>query len=204
MGRDHFRDMRTDVDEHICSDDISCMKHTLAKELKCKFEHGVEKVDTDEAGKVIDMIKDLAAAERYCAQARYYDTVVESMEASDRYMGSMRMGYDPDHDWQMRDDDEWRDMRDKKLDRRRRMRDGIRAEEELDPRYGRSFEDYRRAKKYYTESHDDNMKVKMNELAEQHVTDSIDTLKEIWNSSDPELKQRMKSELAQLVNSMTV
>lgn len=208
MGHDHFRDMRTDADEHICSDKIACMKHELVDLMNCKLKGGTENVNTDEAGKVIDMIKDLAAAERYCAQACYYSSVVDAMEENKRYMS--RMGYDPS-EYMPEDDDDWRDreMADRKLDRMKRswrdkMRYRIRSEEDLDPRYGKSFNEYRMAKKYYTETHSADDKRRMDDEAEHHITDSIDTLKEIWNSSDPDLKQRMKAELTQLVSSMTV
>lgn len=208
MGRDHFRDMRTDADEHICSDRIACMKHELVEIMDCKLKSGAKNVNTDEAGKVIDMIKDLAAAERYCAQACYYSTVTEAM--NDQSQMLRRYGYMPPDDWP-EDDDDWRDreMMDRKLDRMKRswrdkMRSGIRSEEDLDPRYGKSFNEYRMAKKYYTETHSADDKRRMDDEAEHHITDSIDTLKEIWNSSDPDLKQRMKTELTQLVGSMTV
>lgn len=207
MGRDHFRDMRTDADEHICSDKIACMKHELVEIMDYKLKSGAKNVDTDEAGKVIDMIKDLAAAERYCAQACYYSTVTEAMNDQSHML--RRYGYMPPDDWPKDDEAEWRDMDDRGLDKMRRtwrdrMRSGIRAEEDLDPRYGRSFNEYRMAKKHYTETHSDDEKRRMNDEAEHHITDSIDTLKEIWNSSDPDLKQRMKAELTQLVSSMTV
>lgn len=210
MGHDHFRDMRTDADEHICSNKIACMKHELVELMNCKLKGGAENVNTDEAGKVIDMIKDLAAAERYCAQACYYSSVVDAMEESKRYMS--RMGYDP-NEYMPEDDDDWRDreMTDRKLDRMKRswrdkMRYGIRAdgEEYIDPHYGKAFNEYRIAKKYYTETHSADDKRRMDDEAEHHITESIDTLKEIWNSSDPDLKQRMKTELTQLVGSMTV
>ena len=184
------------------------MKHKLVELMDYKLKGGAENVNTDEAGKVIDMIKDLAAAERYCAQACYYSSVVDAMEENKRYMS--RMGYDPS-EYMPEDDDDWRDreMMDRKLDRMKRswrdkMRSGIRSEEDLDPRYGKSFNEYRMAKKYYTETHSADDKRRMDDEAEHHITDSIDTLKEIWNSSDPDLKQRMKTELTQLVGSMTV
>lgn len=67
----------------ICLTEISDMKKFLVKELHREMtEDNFSSLDTQETGEVIDMIKDLAAAERYCAQACYYNTVTEAMKDS--------------------------------------------------------------------------------------------------------------------------
>lgn len=69
--------------------EICEMKNTLISSMKAYLTKGVDSVDTKEAGEVIDMIKDLAQAEKYCYEACYYKTVIEAMdsetEENDRY-----------------------------------------------------------------------------------------------------------------------
>lgn len=70
--------------------DISEMKHTLVEAAKAQMAQGVECVDTEEMGEVIDMIKDLAHAEKSCMEAAYYELVCEAMDGGE----SERLGYD--------------------------------------------------------------------------------------------------------------
>lgn len=71
------------------------MKEQLIKCLEAEMAKGVEMVSTDEAGKVVDMIKDLADAEKNCIKACYYETVIESMKEleEDPRWGESRSGY---------------------------------------------------------------------------------------------------------------
>lgn len=68
--------------------DIVDIKHDLIDAVKAQFAQGVECVDTEEMGEVIDMIKDLASAEKSCMEAAYYELVCEAMQGEDSY------GYD--------------------------------------------------------------------------------------------------------------
>lgn len=54
-------------------------------------ERGAERVDVSEMGKLADIVKDLAEAEKSCWEAEYYRTVSESMEGGS--MGYDSMGY---------------------------------------------------------------------------------------------------------------
>lgn len=60
--------------------DISEMKSTLVSYLKSQLDGKLAEVDTEEAGKVADIIKDLADAEKNCYEACYYKTVIDAME----------------------------------------------------------------------------------------------------------------------------
>lgn len=196
----------TDWMEEHSAEDICKMKHSLIEFIEPHI-YDCSQTDTDEAGKIIDMIKDLAAAERYQAQACYYSTVIEAMKEHDDEDWCYRMGYIPDEEfdkystdgyfrdpYRMKSSEEWS----------RHMRDGIRTEENLDPKYGKTFNEYRKAKKYYTENHSLEHKRQMNEDADKHLAESIDTFREIWSDADSDLKARMKKELSTLVSSMVV
>lgn len=65
--------------------DICGLKADLIRSLMSHFNMGLDKVDTDEAGKVVDMIKDLAEAE-------YYISVVEAMDRPNKSKGSWTQG----------------------------------------------------------------------------------------------------------------
>lgn len=66
------------------------MKETLTEWAKNELEKGKECVCTEEMGQVIDMIKDLASAEKDCYEAKYYKSIVEAMEEATEG----RAGYD--------------------------------------------------------------------------------------------------------------
>lgn len=68
---------------------ICKMKDKLCDYASQQMERGLDNVDTREMGAVIDMIKDLAEAEKSCMEADYYESVVEAMED-----GGDRYGYD--------------------------------------------------------------------------------------------------------------
>ena len=70
-------------------DKICKMKDKLCEYAHQQMQQGLDRVDTREMGAVIDMIKDLAEAERSCMEADYYESVVEAMEE-----GGDRYGYD--------------------------------------------------------------------------------------------------------------
>ena len=78
---------------------IQRMRDKLCDYVCEQMERGLDKVDTQEMGMAIDMIKDLAEAEKCCNEAEYYDTVVDAMDGDDRYGYVMdddrsdRMGY---------------------------------------------------------------------------------------------------------------
>lgn len=60
-------------------EEIRQLKNTLLDAVKSEVAKGVQCVDTKEAGEVVDMIKDLAEAEKCCMEACYYTKVVEAM-----------------------------------------------------------------------------------------------------------------------------
>lgn len=63
----------------ICCKQIDDMLEKLVELTHANLMDDIETADTDECGKVVDMIKDLAASKRYLAQACYYHEVTEAM-----------------------------------------------------------------------------------------------------------------------------
>lgn len=68
--------------------------------------------------------------------------------------------------------------------------------------YGRSYENYRMARRHYTATKSEADKMEMNEHANKHLTETVSSLREIWDNADPEMKRRMKSDLQNLTAEM--
>lgn len=206
---------------------IKELKEKLLECFKAEVSSkGIECVDTEEAGKVVDMIKDLAEAEKECMEALYYQKVTEAMlsyeeprygynanrsATTGRYttsgrgtsrggrMGFMPTMMNPEMDWD--DDYDWRPPDDpsKKAGywSGRDMMDG-----KMDPRYGDAYNKYKTTRRHYTESHSEADKKEMKRHAEEHLNDTIATVKDIWEDADPALKQKMKDDFTKLVGDM--
>lgn len=57
----------------------------LVKTLSVHLESGIQEADTEETGKVVDMIKDLCEAKEKCVKAMYHCQIMEAMEDSEGY-----------------------------------------------------------------------------------------------------------------------
>jgi tRNA A37 N6-isopentenylltransferase MiaA len=81
-------------------EEIYKMKNELLQQAKKELaERGPERIDVNRMDKMIDMVKDLADAEKSCWEASYYRKVTEAMEGSAKQHEvvepqSMRQGYD--------------------------------------------------------------------------------------------------------------
>ena len=47
-------------------------------------------------------------------------------------------------------------------------------------------------------------KEEMNRHAREHIANTLESIRTIWSSSDPELKKRMKADLTVIVGELTV
>lgn len=72
--------------------ELNEIKHDLIDAVKSEIAGGIHSVNTEELGAVVDMIKDLASAEKDCMEACYYETVTEAMTEGEEKEGSY--GYD--------------------------------------------------------------------------------------------------------------
>ena len=154
-------------------------------------------------GEYVDMIKDLAEAEKSCQEACYYESVVEAMQDSEMY--GNRMGYSPQraHKWSMRNDMTEADRRDDRRNTNWHEMDDE-DDEMRDLRHGEAFNRFRAAKRHYTETHSETDRQKMKMHANEHLVETLGTLREMWDDADPDLKKRMKSDLTKLTGEMTV
>lgn len=204
---------------------------------------GLAGVNTMEAGQIIDMIKDLAEAEKYCMEACYYEKMMGSMDEEDEEGEKMgynarhyasgrfapkgrgtRMGYMPMND--LRDPYLYDyngepmihegDLRPMKFGYQpsgagNRSQSGSRMghddrdwDMDDDPEYSREYNEYKRAKRHYTETKSAVDKQKMDEHATKHMNQAIDSFRELWKDADPVMRKRMKTDLTALVGEMPV
>lgn len=71
-------------------------------------------------------------------------------------------------------------------------------------RYGRPYEEWRDARRSYTETRSPEDKQRMDESANEHIMASIASFREIFKAADPDMKRRVKQDLSSLVNEMNV
>ena len=207
--------------------DISCMKENLVRgldyDMMCK---GTDHMDVDVTGKIVDMIKDLAQAEKDCMEKCYYETVVGAMvdhgfDNEHEIEKYGRMGYDTrrysNGRYAPKGAGHYSPVRGgytpMTMDR---MPPYMMNQDEMSPHeyrmgypaprgaYGHSMDNYKNAKHYYTETKDPHKKEEMDQHAKDHVNETIYTFKEIWEDADPNLKRDMKGQLSKLVAEMQI
>lgn len=158
--------------------DICELKADLIKSLQMNFAAGLDHVDTDEAGKVIDMVKDLAEAE-------YYLSIVEAMEHPEKSKST----------W-TKNGEEHRPREQDRYDRE--------DARNVESKHGRIYDDYMKSKRYYTETKSPSQKDEMDAKANEYVGETLTTIRDIWRDADPEMRRRLKAEFVKLVNEMAV
>lgn len=217
-----FEEMKKDASyDDICS----AKKDLLDVFLGEIHTKGATSMDTMEAGQVVDMIKDLAEAEKACMEACYYETVIHTMNEYSEDDENDRMGYNNRRYASGRyapkgkgsvsgyyrpyENDEvnyrYPYVRDPEMMRMGYTeRDWDSSDSNRDPRYGKAFNEYKTAKRHYTETKSSTDKERMERMATEHMNDTMTTIRDIWKEADPTLRKKMKADLTTLVNEMTV
>lgn len=68
-------------------EDIYALKNKILQHVE-KETMDMQRMDVKEVGELVDMVKDLAEAEKSCWEASYYRKVTEAMEGSSGYSSS--------------------------------------------------------------------------------------------------------------------
>ena len=181
------------------------MLHYVMGETEKGFEPTPEKVHV--LKEYIEMIKCLAETEKECQEADYYEAVVQAMEENGM-MESERMGYNPNRN-RMGQYSDGRAGNSGNNSRRgyspdrmySRMMPGDDRDEwgDDDPRHSEAFNRFRKAKRYYTKSHSEEDKQRMKDASNEHMMETMATIREMWDDADPDLRARMKTDLTNLV-----
>lgn len=66
----------------------------------------------------------------------------------------------------------------------------------------RPYNKYKDAKRHYTETHSAKDKEEMDMAAGEHMAETVASIKEIWRNADPDMKKRLKQDMASLMNEM--
>lgn len=202
----------------------------IAKQLTCCFEaqitsSGIQAINVDEAGKVTDMIKDLAEAEKEYWETRYYKSIVEAMDEAKESGDSEFMGYNHMHLANgkfatsghghyvagyrpyMMDD---RNM-DYPMTGAHSMNMGYSDDRSYgtsrnqnsmmgNTTHGRAYDEYQDARRHYHESKSSDDKMHMEKKAMEHVNDSVMTLRDIWKDADPSVKKEVRTAISKLAD----
>lgn len=178
------------------------MKERLTEFALCEVNKPKEHICTQELGAVIDMIKDLAEAEAKCYEAKLSKLELEM--ASDKDGEGDRMGYD-----------NWRYSSGRFAPTGQGHRSGYTV-----PRVPRTFDvdmrgrmgypmdmpspwdRYQEAKRHYHETGSKQDKDEMSKSAKEHLNEAFDTMRDIWDEADPQMKQKMKADFQMLMNEM--
>lgn len=162
---------------------------------------------------VTDAIKDLASAKKNNLKACYYKTVIEAMEEYDDDERHYPIVYADEHPYAdgRKYYDHYRYSSGRFAPKGRGhysksyipemdpMMDRIRDDEN---RIATHLDQYRDARRHYTETHSPEDKAKMTEHGRKHMEETMESVKEIWDTADPVLKRETKEQLLSLVNSM--
>lgn len=211
-----------------CFDKLDEMKKTLCCWVEGAISSGESNVNAAELSAAVDMIKDIACAQKDIWESCYYKTVVDAMKEGEEEGGweNHRMGYNPNrnslgqysrgYEHPRTDIMRWPEtmMGYSPSGAGTRSQSGSRMgyedvyarmmppESEDSERYGREFGRYRKSRRHYTETKSPEKKREMEEHAEHHMNEAIATFKEIWREADPELRQKMKTDLTKLMGEM--
>lgn len=208
--------------------ELECMAHDLTSFVKSHISAGLSECNCDELDKAINSIHHLKESVRNCYEALYYKTVIEAMENGDEteyygynnrrynnghyapkgsghisgYMPPM-MGYDmmppSGYNQNLRDYPHVRNY----------VNDRLGYHDENDSRTmtsenGRAFDDYRMAKRHYTETGSPSDKEEMKKNMNEHFANSINTMREMWYDAEPEHRKRMKADLTKFIGELPV
>ena len=209
-------------DNDMTVDRICALKDKLVGMVEHELDANAAEVDAHELGEVVDMIKDLAEAEKYVREAEYHQSVTDAMED----YSDGRMGYNPNRDSRGRytsgsmrrrgyperpgdDTAAWGDREPPHMTDGMGYRPGKPYARMMDDdmgdgeeRHGRAFDRYRRDKRHYTQTHSEQDKQAMRDHANEHMAETMATIREIWDDADPELRKRMKADLTKLTAEM--
>ena len=161
---------------------------------------GLEAVNAEEMGEVVDMVKDLA-------EAKYYCSVVHAMQETDPMgynrnrdqHGRFTMGYDP-----MDGMSRYKGVRGPDSYAYDEIADPMRNGPSHGVRngYGGAMGRYHEARMgYQHQSTADNRRM-MEQTADEHMKEVEDSIREIWEDADQRPRNKMKAALVSMANGL--
>lgn len=212
-------------------EEIKRTKETLLSWVQQEVNVGKDCFHVESVGATVDMIKDLAETEKGCAEALYYMVVVNAMlNGEDPSYEEAPMGYNHRHlkngefarsgrghmvggtsgfhhgpfvDEKPYIDAYLHDPNFKPNMLHRTMGYNGDWDENSKSKYGKAYDDYLEARRHYTASGDQLAKEKMDHHTMEHVNNALESMQEMWESSDDAmLKKRIVDEASKVLNQM--
>lgn len=199
---------------------IKHMKETLINWLEAEIGKGRECFDVDAAGKVSDIIKDLAESEEKCIKAAYYSTIMDAMEGAEEH--ARRYGYD---NWRY-SSGRFAPKGSGHYEGYTPFRGNVRVhnpnitsdfkmgyedayptmpnmDHEMYSDKGRYYDEYKMAKKHYTESRRPDDLTEMNKKMSENISNVISQLREMYGDASPEMRKRLKIEISEIMDDLS-
>lgn len=198
-------------------------KNKLITNLNHELDKDIKQVDTKEASDVADMIKDLSEAEKSCWEACYYQSICCAMAEAEGSEGSM--GYD---NWRYssgrfapKGSGHYAGYNFPPMSEFPRHPEmiyrmgygnsgggnggssGGSNSYSGGGRRGYNYDQYSQARRHFHETGDMGHKQEMNEKAREYMAETAESIKEMMIDADPELKKKLKSDLANLLSEMS-
>lgn len=193
---------------------IRMMKERLIEMCNAEVNKGCEAIDSKELGEAIDMIKDLAEADKACWSALYYKKVVEAMEKSEEEEETMQkvgyrmgmtssgigysqgsnssngnQGYNPNRSMTMEDESQMPYIMAYTDGMMGYTPSGMGNRSQSGSRMG-----------YW----DDRMGYEEQMTPHERLNRTIENMRKIWSDADPEMKKKMKADLQNLINELKI
>lgn len=193
---------------------LNNMKCELINWLQEYMACGRDHFDTEFAGDVTDMIKDICEAEEKMAKAKYYCALTTEMEEDDGWVQENMPHYRSRYGYPRRDFNPSQHPRNAMGEFKNRAgypkysevydptqrRDGM---DTYSQSYQHPYDEWKEAKRHYTETKDPHHKMVMDEKTKESAEDAINIMKDIWADANPELKKSMKAEVTNLLSDMS-
>ena len=187
------------------TEDLENLKRSYISWAMNQVANGCDKVHPEELKIITDSIKDIAEAEKCCYEAEYYKSIVTAMEEP-REEDAVRAYYRPsigNPSYSSRYNSYTVPTQYSNDITSPYMENSWRMDEDPEQYiHGKSYANYKRARRHYTETHSDHDKDVMNANANSHMANVLSTIREMWVDADPTLRTRMKTDLTNLMAEM--
>lgn len=198
----------------MCKDEtmmkMARIEEQLLSMLEIESMKGLENVDAEEMGKVVDMVKDLGEAKYYCSIVLAMDEEQgETMGYNNRRYASGRfapkgrgsMGYEPMHEpmetYGMGYSGGGSQGGSQGGSGYSQGGQGGRG-----MGYGSAYSRYQQARMGYTQTGDKTAKKGMDDAANEHMREVTDSMRDIWQEADQPQRVQLKNSLMRLMNEL--
>ena len=201
------------------SKDVCCLIGKFIKKLEEASNCPDESSNTAaNINMICDWIKDLAEADEKLWSALYHKTIAHAMLEADEH--PERMGYDhyrhangqfatkghghyvgytPMEDWREHPYMTAADIHAMGYQRTQPSHHMNNMHMGYDDEYGRSYHDFKEARRYYTETHSDEHKKKMEAHRMEHLGNALMSIRDVMRDADPEMRKKMIADVSAFV-----